>query len=1303
MKLLYCNISHFTILFSCLIFFSCSGSDLGSFQKNNPDPPYDLLHIFDDYPAINEAIYNLDSVPANEKLGDFIQNGTDLDLFCINISSILSDQSISFTAEIAKILSMIIEKDICYYNNPSDLGFYANSDIEHEKNFYRAIDVIMDNSDIGHDVLEILEQVLKYNREKDPGDIEQSIEDFIEDIADPDFKNDFIDFSTQLSKFLIANDYPIWLDTEGNVITSRKSIEPDNHTNTDMGNLVKGTIKVFTGLYGLASNDPTLREIIYDIIREDVKSLIKPDVITQVTKKTVYNLAYYFSADGDGYNTSDYYCDSSGMYVNAELKETIREMFPSLVKLFIRADDTASSIPDYSIAYDAAGQSPLEAFTCSLDKLKQAGIDYSQTELEPSLLRMIDYNAWGKRRTDYGTTKLSYFDHFLYSISTAYKFGFLSRKSSDGEPSVNSDHGHGISTNGILTINDVIYALDMPSNALCPGLNLYDMALDDRIGQAENISRSSKIFSHSAMAQHKFYMGADYPIALLVPSLCAGDAGIPNGGETSIIPTSNTTTVSTRDNISNNDFRTYFPKVADGLGAVNTAEFLLSLIPRACWDGEGPFYHAPDSTGTTSFNWPGKGLRTVKIYYKPNKEIYAYVYKPSSNAETWEYYYPVSGNDISDDTGQRSNRYRDKIESDYYLVKYKQLGTTYYAAPPVNPDGSCLVKSGNKFILKGQTSCNASNFILEEKIKQNNPIRECKSQEEAIFRNYQWLCFDKKLTFIIPLYINMSSVIQIAGFMFTEGNGFLGLVNSRKGPKNAYWLSNESDFPIAKYSNSNIGIGNIPTGNIPDYMESHIPGDGRLTLLLTQENPYGGIFTPELMFDNLIGEGFAFPGAIACSIPTVLRLAFLQEEMVEADSSDIGNLSSQTWNNRNRLLPIIVALTGTLRDMSQYNAPASGNNYNYSKKHKLPISELLEGIIFPLTKPHLRYMEDLEHSPEDSAYWGNRWVQRVEDESLGVFSYMTPNIVDETSADYFLPNNNLRSILSVLSGNNVSGSDGVIPLITNETNLLSRIISILQKCGNSRMTSARKNLFLGLEQCMTSIKTSKSEIAEKNLSLIDSTPYTWIFTPREEDLLLDDILEYEGPIFSDDPKWEDFDSSIETLNEFLNDEKDISASIINIMEAVLGNQLSESEIEGVMYTTGKLFGRYTGNEWQFQGENSDYDAMYKLITFLPAIHEILRDSNGKNYINLIDNLLVLLENDSSILHYAVNSMNTGYSSEQIFKDLHDFSNCEIAYGENALLWGDMSDLLYDLSDIVKNPPTSEDLSALYKRYGFQRN
>src|SRR4030042_1223275 len=169
-------------------------------------------------------------------------------------------------------------------------------------------------------------------------------------------------------------------------------------------------------------------------------------------------------------------------------------------------------------------------------------------------------------------------------------------------------------------------------------------------------------------------MGYDYPVFCLLPSAAAGDVGIPNGGESAITPATNTT----GNDETVNDYRTYFPKVANGLGELNTAAVMMGMIARICWEGEGPYYATQG--GTQAGN--------VYTYYRPDGSIYAQVTKVvAGNPSTWTYSYPVDATckiDVVDpnDATQRWNRYRESMQSDYYLVKAGFSSS--YCSPPIN-------------------------------------------------------------------------------------------------------------------------------------------------------------------------------------------------------------------------------------------------------------------------------------------------------------------------------------------------------------------------------------------------------------------------------------------------------------------------------------------------------------------------------------------------------------------------------------------------------------------------------------------
>ncbi len=564
-----------------------------------------------------------------------------------------------------------------------------------------------------------------------------------------------------------------------------------------------------------------------------------------------------------------------------------------MAKLFIRDDDSAATDDTYKMFNNLNGRSPIEELTVSLDRLKTAGIDYTTVSLEPSIKRMLERNGRGRlRSTDGSWSGLSYLDHLVFTIAGSYNFGFLTQLSSDGEePASNWNRTHGAATNGIITINDSMYALTSGEVTVfgCPlGMQSYSLALDQRATQGDYVSRSSSSFTVNQYGSHKFFLGYDYPTMGLLPSGCAGDAGIPNGGETAVT-VNNNLTLSTTGGA--NDFRTYFPKVADGKGVMNTAQFLMGWLARACWDGGGPYYYSPEKTGgsadTTTFNWPGQGSRTVYRYYKPNGEVYAYVYKPDpGNAGTWEYFYPHQGhtpenaNDVSDNPDnitdvnyQRANRYRPVLESDHYVISYDPaFEDRKYVAPPMNAGGDSWVDgtSGNDMFHLNQSSNGSrtsANFRFFEKVPEQSATRECRSQEEAMFRNLQWFLLEKKFVFTIPLYMKAEVAGVTLGhsgaFIVIEANGAVGLANARKGDENGHWASDHTNA-------TKIHLGDVATPNNPDYKDSSRPGDGRILVFVRYLNLVMVTISNDFLFNSILGDGYVLPDAVGRNIDPVV-------------------------------------------------------------------------------------------------------------------------------------------------------------------------------------------------------------------------------------------------------------------------------------------------------------------------------------------------------------------------------------------------------------------------------------------------
>lgn len=1064
-------------------------------------------------------------------------------------------------AALRDIMKYIINQDD--YSSPNDGHSTYITEL------YDFLDRV-NEADLGvkDDVYEILFKNLRYINEtytaNDINNIMNDLNSFLSDSTGQNVSSLLLNLQEGLGKMLMRADTNIAYDDPAD-------FDGSGTNDIGLGNAVAGVDLLLRAVNNMVSDNNELDAVgvrgdLYGILREAGR-LTNAGGFNNRIKQLLCNIEDYYTVGGRVYdpagaNYNPAYNSNGGTpYVNAELRNTLKELWPGLVKLFIRengsgldADDPYTS-PDYSIIHQTNGdrtRSPIEWLTRALYRLKEVGIDYSQSTyaMEPSLKRMVEYNGFGTTRagqTNY--LKVSYLDHLLYTIAGSYNFGFLTRSSVSGEPYANTlesgSYGHGAATKGILTTNDCLYSMtthnkDVTVVFTLATLDSYGLALAHRTSQGAHVWRRSAstngfTYNDANKNDYRFYLGYDYPPLLLLPESCAGDAGIPNGGQMAMDdpPDSDATTPSRVGSPNRNDYRTYYPKVADGKGMMNTAAFVMSWISRACWDGAGPYYSTAGAT-TNSFNWPGKGTRTVNVYYKPNGEVYAYVFK---GATPWEYYYPTSattgiGNDVVDSgtgaNGQRFNRYRDICKSDYFMVEAGD-DTGKFCSPPMNPNSTSYVDSTTG---AGRYRLNSGNnaaqcFWLYEKVQEltndninvgDNPYqvigninRECATQEEAMYRNYQWLMLEKKFMFPIPMNIATTIAgcveVDVCAFVVIEANGVVGLTNARKnGSGLAYWNIRGSE-----------GLGthnNYPAGrkNLIDYGDSLRPGDSRILPFAKYFSSMGNDMSPEVIYNDILGPGHVMPNAVGANIGPIARLGFLESSFVTSNFS----LGSDSWTNRNKILPIFAALAGSLMDGSYYDTTGVTNhdyNWNSGARHKYPLLDLLEGVMMPLAKPMFRYY---------SAF-GGRWVPRMEDEDINnsgggsytdEYSFFMPDIYSDARDPNYYPRNGVRMLTSFLAGNSDNTVDGILPLLTDTTTLVSRLLSLLQRLGNNSTDSPYgdsnggglnilADFSTGLEQIVTSFQVGMGETTANGYTWLDkdrhdtalsTSRYSWMFT-----------------------------------------------------------------------------------------------------------------------------------------------------------------------------------------------------------------
>jgi len=1372
-------------MLSALFIISCGGKSNTTFQNNDANgatgsEPFSML---DEYPAIQEGFTSLDEYTFNELLGGVLYD---------NVQEVGEPPEwILITADyntIVKITDMLpeVRSVLGSLMNQNDLDWPADT-YDYETDLYAMIDTLSE-SDLGisNELISLLRKVIGYIYDVHGNEIETVMTDLIAFLQDNQGQN-------------IGTELPLLQEALGKLLIKTNSTFAYNSKNTYLGNATRGMDVLLSALKDIIKNDPEARDAVYDVLHElggVLTATTNGKSFAQVLKEAMVNLEDYTTVGGsiyDNTNTSikyNYNRNDSTYYVNTELRNGLKQMWPVLVGLFVKAKgnwDTTGR-DDFSPIYDPEeGRSALEYLTQKLYDLKlNCGIDFAHYEIEPSLKRMVEYNGFGQPRSS-ASYKVSYLDHLLFTLIASYDFGFLTRYGSatnepyqnneGGNDSDNQPHGHGLPTGGILTVNDTLYSMTSGAKhayvtafemtAVDEWLGVYELSLDPsrnksqyytrsgRSVQCNNVFRCSSYsgttantLTSSNATNYKFPMGFDFPALALLSGFAAGDAGIPNGGRAGIIPTSDTTTVGD----STNDYRTYYPYVGNGLGELNTGRWVMGWIARACWEGEGPYYYAPANAPTVSIS--GK---TYYIYFRPDGRIYALVYKQNvSDPNTWEYFYPEDGgNDVRDPSNTqlgtyylRENRYKAIWETDRIMLKAEYADgdseTRYYTINRVvgntGTDKYLLRKINDPENTKdeddaGLTSgLTAGSLTFREKIAEKNAIRECQSQEEAMFRNFQWLMLEKKIVFIMPMrsYVHIIPLGGICGEVdldplavaVLEANGIAGMINLKKGSQVGYWnIKGNEGTDVTGCT------GKDRNGNTVNYGDSYELGDGRIFVLVREDASYlyiilagwkGDSVDIGTIWNTILGSGSVTPAILGDNLAPIARMAFLQDQLVPSSSPSIGNESATVWQNRNKLLPIVVSLAGDLHEKSYYKPPASGYWFNFveADKHRYPL-KYLRDLLGAIASPLFQYYK----TPYTGATKG--WfVPQIKTATFtgytGNFGFFTPKPVS-TAVD-FKPKDSVRTVANILTENTTAAADGIIPALANGK-VVSKLLAMLQDVGqygpsanpiyvDSDKTSSdytqwgsRRKLFYGLEQIITRIKCSQSTELSSGFSYfnISTTGWSypgWIFTKDASlDVDLDiGLNEFIGTsdtdeipetgekglaVFVDnrplnnsnpDRNWINFDKMFNGIAELLSTtgttqgQYCITPDLISLLDKMFtGVELEDEHLKALRHMLGVLLYKYdySTSTWVVPA-----DLKNLLTDNLPGILA----SYAGNYNDLLSFVNDMLADDG-FLEEFLQDFNTSYTAEELLQQIYDLLGDELITNPNSALWSNLGQIL----------------------------
>ncbi len=312
------------------------------------------------------------------------------------------------------------------------------------------------------------------------------------------------------------------------------------------------------------------------------------------------------------------------------------------------------------------------------------------------------------------------------------------------------------------------------------------------------------------------------------------------------------------------------------------------------------------------------------------------------------------------------------------------------------------------------------------------------------------------------------------------------------------------------------------------------------------------------------------------------------------------------------------------------------------------------------------------------------------------------------------------------------------------TRIITKLIKVLDKVSGTSFADTvavddndistfgtRRKLFYGLEQQMTSHRIIKTG-STLNLTTIDENNYknldfpSWMFTNtafvdanndglhdgtfadiRPEDIVVDeglnlsigsDTLGFGLAVFPDvrDPSymgadkrsWDIFNAAADMAAEMTSSQGpssgkyNITENLISLIDKFFTKvDVTQTEVDALIHTLGILNTEYNGSEWIYPKE---------LVEIKTRIAPTMADIGKSHVVESAEfNYAIMVE--GGLIDYVLNTMETPYSTGELFSDLRRFLNHRlIARDEdsrNTILWSDLIEMQEGLIESLLNAKT----------------
>ncbi len=506
-------------------------------------------------------------------------------------------------------------------------------------------------------------------------------------------------------------------------------------------------------------------------------------------------------------------------------------------------------------------------------------------------------------------------------------------------------------------------------------------------------------------------------------------------------------------------------------------------------------------------------------------------------------------------------------------------------------------------------NCSAANpgtdYTIYE-ISKTNSERAVDSDEEAFYKNFQWLLYEKRFVVIIPARakLDASLAFEESLFIIAIGNGLKGMMGikpncpsgnsaSCAGNSNGVWLNNTGinlRNPGVTYLDLNPANFSDKAGDSVLYVQGWGYGaagnEAFQEAFVLKSNAVWPLLIPNP--SQVFG---LIPPVISVNFPVLERLGFTNDQ--EVTPTNTGNF----WNKRNRLLPLISALLKTLDD--QTDVATNKNAYS-----------LLIDLAKLLSRPYI--FKDFDNTEIINPQYPTK-------PRIVSFRLIDDNPIRNATATRgeYQPTEIVNSPISFLIESQKRFQNGVLNLVA-KTDLVTSLLKLVSILGEPSRTIPRNKLINALQRMSTEIKiSSDGAILTSQFNF-----QTWVSEQVTE------LANYPDTRSTNlrDSSWAGVDDSLAFVRDYFSKTSGYSLvkSLDFILQMVIDLKPSTVEIKSALDLVDSLLSKEA---------NGKYNLTNILTDFVPPIL-LQMAPNGRNFFGVFYSLAAT----NGFVNYMENNM-----------------------------------------------------------------